>query len=37
MKQGAQTLCSVKGWDGVEGGRKIKDGGDICMPMANSC
>ena len=32
------VLCdNLKGW-GEEGGRrKIQEGGDICIPMANSC
>ena len=24
-------------WDGVGGGRKVQEGGDICIPMADSC
>ena len=24
-------------WDGEGGGRKVQDGGDICVPMADSC
>ena len=31
-------LCdNLKGWDGVEGGREFREGGDICIPMADSC
>ena len=36
----AQTrlLCdNLEGWDGVAGGREIQEGGDICMPMTDSC
>ena len=28
---------SVEGWDGVEGGREAQEGGNICVPMADSC
>ena len=24
-------------WDRVGGGREVKEGGDICIPMADSC
>lgn len=24
-------------WDGVGGERKVEEGGDICIPMADSC
>ena len=35
LKQG---LCvNLEGWDGKEDGREIQKGGDICIPMANSC
>ena len=31
-------LCdNVEGWDGVGGGREVQEGGDICIPMADSC
>ena len=35
LKQG---LCiKLKGWD-VEGdGREVRKGGDVCIPMADSC
>ena len=26
-----------EGWDGVGDGRKFPEGGDICIPMADSC
>ena len=26
----------LEGWDGVEGGREVQEGGDICIPMADS-
>ena len=24
-------------WDGVEGGREFQEGGDMCIPMIDSC
>ena len=31
-------LCdSLKGWDGMGGGREVQEGEDICIPMADSC
>ena len=31
-------LCdNLEGWDGVGGGRKIQEGGDIPIVMADSC
>ena len=27
---------NVEGWDGVGGGREVHEGGDICIPMADS-
>ena len=35
LKQG---LCiNLEGWDGEEDGREGQKGGDICIPMADSC
>ena len=35
LKQG---LCiNLEGWDGERDGRDFQDGGDICIPMADSC
>ena len=35
LKQG---LCvNLEGWDGAGDGRGIQEGGDICIPMADSC
>ena len=28
---------SLEGWDGVGGRREVQEGGDMCIPMANSC
>ena len=31
-------LCDhLEGWDEVVGGRDAQEGGDICMPVADSC
>ena len=31
-------LCDNQvGWDGVGGGRKGQEGGDMCIPMADTC
>ena len=33
-----QVLCdSLEGGDGVGGGTEVQGGGDICIPMADSC
>ena len=35
LKQG---LCiNLEGWDGVGDRREVQKGGDICIPMADSC
>ena len=35
LKQG---LCiNLEEWDGEESGREFQKGGDICIPMAESC
>ena len=32
------TSCdNLEGWDEVEGGREVPEGGDIRMPTADSC
>ena len=31
-------LCdNLERWDGVGSGREVQEGGDICIPTANSC
>ena len=31
-------LCNkLEGWDGVGDGREVQEGGDICIPMGDSC
>ena len=31
-------LCdNLEGWDGVGGGREVQEGGDIRVPVADSC
>ena len=33
-----QRLCiNLDGWDGEDDGREVLQGGDICIPMADSC
>ena len=35
LKQG---LCvNLEGWDGEGDGKEVPKGGDICIPMADSC
>ena len=35
LKQG---LCiNLEGWNGKGDGREVQKGGDICIPMADSC
>ena len=35
LKQG---LCvNLEGWDGEGDGRELQKGGDICVPVADSC
>ena len=32
------VLCdNLEGWDGEGGGREVPEGGDIYIPMADSC
>ena len=32
------VLCdNLEGWDGERSGREVKEGGDICISMADSC
>ena len=31
------ALDNLEGWDGAGGGKKVQEGGDICIPMADSC
>ena len=31
------VLCDkLEGWNGEDGGREVQEGGDICIPMADS-
>ena len=35
LKQG---LCiNLQGWDGGGDGREVQEGGNVCIPMADSC
>ena len=33
----ASTLGQPRGWYRVEGGKEVPEGGDICIPTADSC
>ena len=35
LKKGLSMNLEV--WDGEGDGRKVQEGGDICIPMADSC
>ena len=35
LKQGFYII--LEGWDGEGDGREFQKGGDICIPMADSC
>ena len=38
LRELKQGLCiKLEGWDGEEEGREAQEGGDICIPMADSC
>ena len=39
MMQGTQSVPynNLKGWGGDRGGTGVQEGGDICIPNANSC
>ena len=39
MAQEIQTglFINLEGWDGEGDGREFQKGGDICIPMADSC
>ena len=39
MMQGIQSWYSenLEGWDGEGGGKTVKEGGNICILMADSC
>ena len=28
---------NLEGWDGMGSGKEVQDGGDMCVPMADSC
>ena len=28
---------NLEGWDGVGDGKEVQEGGDICIPVADSC
>ena len=38
LRKFKQGLCiNLEGWDGEGDRREIQKGGDICIPMADSC
>ena len=39
MTPGTQSRCSdsLEGWGEEGGGRGVQEGGDSCIPVANSC
>jgi len=38
LRKPKQGLCiNLEGWDGEGDGREVQKGGDICIPMADSC
>ena len=38
LRQLKQGVCiNLEGWDGEGDGREVQEGGDICIPMADSC
>ena len=38
LRELKQGLCiNLEGWDGEGYGKEVQKGGDICIPMADSC
>ena len=38
LRKFKEGLCiNLEGWDGEGDGKVVKKGGDICIPMADSC
>ena len=38
LRKPKQGLCNnLEGWDGEGDGREVQKGGDMCIPMADSC
>jgi len=38
LRELKQGLCdNLEGWDGEGDGREVQEGGDMCIPMADSC
>ena len=38
LRELKQELCiNLEGWDREGDGREVQKGGDICLPMADSC
>ena len=37
LREFKPELCgNLEGWDGEGGGREVQEGGDMCLPMADS-
>ena len=38
LRELKRRLCiNLEGWDGEGDGREVQEGGDICIPMTDSC
>ena len=38
LRKFKQELCiNLEGWDGEGGGKELQNGGDMCIPMGDSC
>ena len=38
LRKPKQGLCiNLEGWEGEGDGREVQKGGDICIPMVDSC
>ena len=38
LRKVKQRLCvNLEGWDGEGDGREVQKGGDVCIPVADSC
>ena len=34
--RGWDLIFNLEGWDEVESGKEVQEGGDVCVPMADS-
>ena len=37
MGKKSRLYNNLEGWDGVGGGREVQEGGDIGIPVADTC